>query len=85
MAQDWGLLPAWESVVFDPLFISVMIALWVALVVVAIHSLMEGGERPGVHLRTAREILDERRAKGEIGRDEYADRRKAFDYVTAIG
>lgn len=67
---------AWESVLFDPVFIAVGVALWSSLLVVAIRSLMEGDERPDAQLRSARELLDECRAKGEIGREKYVDRRK---------
>jgi putative membrane protein len=52
--------------------------LLIVLVVLLIRWLSASGESPKVRIRTAREILDERFAKGEIQRDEYEERRKTL-------
>jgi putative membrane protein len=48
-------------------------------VVLIVRWLNGRDERPGVRLRTPREMLDERFAKGEIQRNEYEERRKALE------
>jgi putative membrane protein len=47
-------------------------------VVLLVRWLGDSRDSPSVHLRTPREILDERFAKGEIEREEYEARRKAL-------
>jgi putative membrane protein len=61
---------------FGPLFMLAVFALLVALVVLLVRWL--GGERgsPSAAARTARDVLDERYARGEIDRDEYLKRRQ---------
>jgi putative membrane protein len=60
---------------FGPLF---MFAAPVLLVVLPVRWLSDSRDSPSVRLRTPREILDERFAKGEIEREEYEARRKAL-------
>jgi putative membrane protein len=64
---------------FGPLFMIAGPVLLIVLVVVLARSLTDNRETARVRLRTPREILDERFAKGEIQRDEYEERRKALE------
>lgn len=57
---------------FGPLSMILWLAVLVALVVALVRWL-GGTERP---LRSARDILDERYARGEIDRDEYLKRKQ---------
>ena len=70
--MGWG----WGGMWFGPLLMLAVIVLFVALVVLLVRWL--GGERglPSAATRTAREILDERYARGEIDREEYLKRRQ---------
>jgi hypothetical protein len=74
----------WEGVLFNPVFLSALIAVWIVLIVKAVRSLMRGGERPEVYLRTERDILDEHLTRRDIDRERYVDRRKALDEIIAI-
>src|SRR5262245_36364537 len=56
-----------------PLFMIALLALVIAGVVALVRSI--GGGDGGGRVRMAREILDERYARGEIGRKEYQRRR----------
>ena len=85
MMHDWAIATTWEAVLFSPLFATALVMLWAILIVVVIGSLNNDVSGPsGVHLRTARDMLDEHLTKGEISREAYADRRKALDYGTGI-
>ena len=66
----------WGGMWFGPLFMLAVFALLVAFVVLLVRWL--GGDRglPSAATRTAREILDERYARGEIDREEYLKRRQ---------
>lgn len=68
--MGWG----WGGMWFGPLFMLAALAVLVAFVVVLVRWL--GGDRavPSAP-RTARDILDERYARGEIDREEYLKRR----------
>jgi putative membrane protein len=80
MMHDWSF--GWGSsggMFFGPLFMIAGPVLLIVLVVVLVRSLTDNRETPRVRLRTPREILDERFAKGEIQRDEYEERRKALE------
>ena len=70
--HEWG----WGGMWFGPLLMLAVIALVVGLVVLLVRLL--GGERglPSAATRTAREVLDERYARGDIDRDEYLKRRQ---------
>lgn len=52
--------------------------LLIVLVVLLVRWLSDSRDNPSVRLRTPRQILDERFAKGEIEREEYEARRKAL-------
>jgi putative membrane protein len=76
MMYDWG--PGWGGMFFGPLF---MIALPVlsVVVIVAVARWFTGDRTvPGERMRSPRDILDERFAKGEIDREDYEARRKAL-------
>jgi len=71
------------DILSDPVFTVVPFALWVSLIAVALSSFL-GDEKPGLPLRSARDILEEHLTRHDIGREEYVDRRKALDYMTGI-
>jgi putative membrane protein len=80
MMHDWSFGWGWGGgMLFGPLFMIAGPVLLIVLVVVLARSLTDNRETPRVRLRTPREILDERFAKGEIQRDEYEERRKALE------
>lgn len=63
---------------FGWLFMLLPLALLIVLVLILVRS--SDGDRGRIPPpKTAREILDERFAKGEIDREEYEMRRKALD------
>lgn len=68
----------------NPVFTIVPFAIWVGLIVVALHMLAGDGESFAGPLRSARDALDEHLTRGDIGREEYVDRRKGLDHVTGI-
>jgi putative membrane protein len=79
MMHDWGFGSGWGGGMFiGPLFMIAGPVLLIVLVVLLIRWITENRRSPEVHVRTARQILDERFAKGEIQRDEYEERRKAL-------
>lgn len=61
-----------------PLFMIAWLALLVAVIVLVVRWLGGGSFGVSSPLRTPREILDERFAKGEIDQDEYEKRRKVL-------
>lgn len=69
--MGWG----WGGMWLGPIFMIALLALFVAAIVALVRwvggSSGDGAER----VRTAREILDERYARGEIDREEYQRRR----------
>ena len=68
--MGWG----WGGMWLGPLFMIALLALLVAAIVALVRWIggSSGMER---RVRTAREILDERYARGEIDREEYQRRR----------
>jgi putative membrane protein len=79
MMNDWGMGWGWGGgMLFGPLFMIALLVLSVVLIVALVRWLNGGRDTPSVQLRTAREILDERFAKGEIDREDYEARRKAL-------
>lgn len=77
MMNDWGM--GWGGgMFFGPLFMIAVPVLTIVLIVALVRWLNGGRDTPSVQLRSAREILDERFAKGEIDRDDYDARRKAL-------
>ena len=68
----------------EVLSIACITVVWIVLVILAIHSLMVGGEPLGANVRTARDRLEDHLARGDIDREEYVNRRKALDNITAM-
>jgi len=80
MMHDWGAGWGWGGgMFFGPLFMIAGPVLFIVLAVILIRWLTDSRDSPRVRIRTPREILDERFAKGEIQRDEYEERRKALE------
>ncbi len=76
MMQDWGW--GWGGgMFFGPLFMIAGPVLFIVLLVL-LTTWLTGRREGSVRVRSAREILDERFAKGEIQREEYEERRKAL-------
>jgi putative membrane protein len=69
--MGWG----WGGMWFGPLFMIALLALLVAGVVALVRWSGSRGSDGGGRVRTARDILDERYARGEIDREEYQRRR----------
>jgi putative membrane protein len=63
---------------FGPLFMLAGPVLLIVLVVLLVRWLSDSRDSASARLRTPREILDERFARGEIEREEYEARRKAL-------
>lgn len=61
---------------FGPLWMLVSLAALVALIVILMRWLTPDGGGTRVSERAARDILDDRYARGEIDRDEYMKRRQ---------
>ena len=74
MMHDWGWGSGWMWLM--PLFMMAWFALMIAVIVLLVRWL--GGVNGGrsASARTARDILDERYARGEIDREEYLQRQK---------
>jgi hypothetical protein len=71
------------DIISNPVFTIVPFALWTALIAVAVYTASSGaGSNPP--LRSARDILDEHLTRHDIDREEYVDRRKALDHITAM-
>jgi hypothetical protein len=68
----------------NPVFTIVPFAFWIGLIGFTLHTLAGGGESFAGPLRSARDALDEHLTRGDIGRDEYDDRRKGLDQITAM-
>jgi len=80
MMDNWGFGWGWGGgMFFGPLFMIAGLVLLIALVVLIVRWLVGSREDPKLRIRTAREILDERFANGEIQRQEYEERRKAIE------
>ena len=72
--RGWG-----GGMFFGPLFMIAGPLLLIVVVVMLVRRLGRGSAAPGVQLRSAREILDDRFTRGEIQREEYEERRKALE------
>jgi hypothetical protein len=72
------------DVLSTPAFMIVPFAIWIGLIAVALSTLAAGGDTFAPPLRSARETLDEHLARGDIGREEYVDRRKGLDQAIAM-
>jgi putative membrane protein len=58
-----------------PLFMIIPLALLIVAIVALVRRMVGGTGNGGARVRTGREILDERYARGEIDREEYLRRR----------
>lgn len=67
--MGWG----WGGMWLGPLFMIIPVALLIVAIVALVRWI--GGGNAGGRVRTARDILDERYARGEIDREEYQRRR----------
>ena len=72
------------AVASRPVFVVVPFALWAVLIAAAVYSLAAGGEDPDTPFRSSRDILEEHLTRHDVDREEYVDRRKALDHITAI-
>ena len=78
--HDWmGWGSGWGGMIFGPLMMIAWLAVLVAVVVWIVRWLGGGGAGGVKPERTAREILDERYARGDIDREEYLRRRQDID------
>ena len=80
MMHDWGF--GWGGgggMFFGPLFMIAIPIGGIILLAVLIRWLVGNRAVTRERIHTAREILDERFAKGGIQRDEYEERRKALE------
>jgi putative membrane protein len=74
--HDWGM--GWGGgMVLGPLLTILLVVLLVALIVPFVRAI--GSGKSGPRAPTARDILDERYARGEIDREEYLHRRQDID------
>jgi len=67
--MGWGSGGMW----LGPLFMIIPLALLIIAVVALVRWMGGGSGNGGGRLRTARDLLDERYARGEIEREEYCD------------
>jgi putative membrane protein len=72
--QDW-MGWGWGGMWLGPLFMLIPLALLIAAIVLLVRWMGSGSGNGGGRVRTARDILDERYASGEIDREEYQRRR----------
>ena len=72
------------DILSNPVFTILPFALWAALIAAAVYSFNAGGEGHDAPLRSARDILEEHLTRHDIDREEYVDRRKALDHITAM-
>jgi putative membrane protein len=70
--HDWM---GWGGMWLGPLFMLIALVLLVAAVVALVRWMSGNSSGTSPRARTAREILDERYARGEIDREEYQRRR----------
>jgi putative membrane protein len=69
--MGWG----WGGMGLGPLFMIAVLAVLIVGIVALVRWIGGGGIDGGGRVRTPREILDERYARGEIDREEYQRRR----------
>jgi hypothetical protein len=72
------------DILSNPVFTIVPFALWAALIAAVVFRLAESGAGSDVPLRSARDLLEEHLTRHDIDREEYVDRRKALDHITAM-
>lgn len=82
MGWNWDHMGGW-GVLWGWLFLALMMVGLVVLVVVLVRLLGDRGQRPDYvpppDRSRAREVLDERYARGEIDHAEYDERRRRLD------
>ena len=71
---SWG----WGGMIFGPIMMIVFIALIVGAVVLVIRWTGLGGSSVAGGANKARQILDERFARGEIDKDDYEERKRVL-------
>ena len=76
MMHDWNMWWGGGGMWFGPLWMIVWLAVLVAIIVGLVRWLGGTGGGSVGSTRTARDILDERYARGEIDREEYMRRRQ---------
>jgi putative membrane protein len=76
MMHDWNMWWGGGGMWFGPLSMIVWLAVLVAIAVALVRWSGGTGSGAGGSARTARDILDERYARGEIDREEYLRRRQ---------
>jgi uncharacterized membrane protein len=74
----------WLGAAATPLLAVGLLVFGALFILTLIRAPADSPGQPGVHLRTPREALDEHLTKGEITREEYAERRKALDFKEVI-
>lgn len=72
------------DILSNPVFTIVPFLMWIGLIGVAVYTLAADGESFAQSFRSARDVLDEHLTRGDIGRDEYVDRRRGLDCVTVL-
>lgn len=82
-AQNYGDHPhmwgwGWGGAILGPIMMIVFIALIVGAVVLVLRWMGFGGAPAAQGERNARDILDERFARGEIDKDEYKERKQVL-------
>ncbi|MBY0225966.1 MAG: SHOCT domain-containing protein [Hyphomicrobium sp.] len=78
--HNWGMMHDWGSgwgMIFGPLYMIAWLTILVAVIVFLTRWMGIGTSSAGA--RTAREILDERFASGDIDQEEYEKRRRALN------
>jgi putative membrane protein len=78
MMHDWAFAWGWGGIWFGPFFMIAGPVLLIVLAVLLVRWLTTSGDGMRERAKTARQILDDRLAKGEIARDEYEERRKVL-------
>jgi putative membrane protein len=77
MMHDWGWGGGW-GMIFGPLYMIAWLAILVAAILLVIRWMGVGGPGSGAPPRSARDILDERFARGDIDHEEYEKRRRTL-------
>jgi len=77
MMHDWSWGSGWMWLM--PLFMLAWFALMIAVIVLLVRWLGGGNGGRSATTRTARDILDERYARGEIDREEYVQRKNDIE------
>ena len=72
------------DVMSNPVFTILPFAAWIGLIAVALHTLADRGDGSATPFKSARDALDVHLTRGDIGREEYVDRRQALDHITGM-